>query len=240
MDRNTKHWTDLSDDPNHPKVQSFLRETLLGARKERIGDVLGFVRDFVRGQEVLDIGVVAHHAGRIDDPNWKHNVIRSQASRVVGIDILEDEVRLLQERGYDVRCVDGTSDVDLGERFDRAVLGDVIEHVDNPVLLLKFAARHLKPGGLLLCSTPNPFFVVTLWQGLRSGVFIPNAEHVNWITPTMALELASRAGLTLDSYHHTQGDGKTIKRKVMVQTLQALGLRDAEMFSGAFYYIFRV
>lgn len=41
------------------------------------------------------------------------------------------------------------------EYFDVVVLADVIEHVESPAALLLEASRVLRPGGILLLSTPN-------------------------------------------------------------------------------------
>ena len=116
------------------------------------------------------------------------------------MDILEDLVDHLNARGYDVRNVDATSDTDLGERFDAVFMGDVIEHVDNPVALLRFAARHLKPNGLAIVSTPNPFALFSLWRLFRQGTLIANFEHVSWVTPSLALEIGRRAAMRLTKY----------------------------------------
>lgn len=193
-----------------------------------------------RSSESCSVGEVAVGSRRpnLELPKWKHRWISELASRAVGVDILADEVAELCRKGFDVRCVDATSEVDLGERFSRVFMGDVIEHVDNPVALLRFARRHLAPGGRILCTTPNPYFVTYIVDALRSGAFIPNAEHVTWITPTMALELAHRAGLRLSEYWHVQGEGKTMGRKLGVKVLSALNLRDSEVFSGSFCYLF--
>ena len=232
------HWSEISPDPNAPQVRSFLTRELLDRRAGRISNISDFVTNFVRDRSVLDIGVAQHDIAKVDSPTWKHEKIRKVAARTVGVDILEDQVHELVRRGYDVRVADATSAEDLGERFDRVVVGDVIEHVGNPVALLQFAKRHLKPGGLALFTTPNPLFIVYTLQALRSGPLIPNAEHVSWISPTMALELGHRADFPLSSYWHVQGEGKTLPRKFAVRLLSWLGIRDKEPFSGSFYYIF--
>jgi len=240
MNRNTRSWRDLSDDPNDPAVRQYLRETLLKARRGRIEFTNDFLEDFVQGYEVLDIGMVAHTVDRTHDPQWRHNIIRNAAARAVGIDILEEPVNQLCARGYDVRLVDATSSADLGERFTRVVIGDVIEHVDNPVSLLRFAARHLAPSGRILCSTPNPFFIGNIVSGKRDGLFLTNAEHVSWITPTMALELAERAGVILHSYWHAQTTGRTPLRKLAYWILGFARQLDSEIFAGSFYYVFEL
>lgn len=99
---------------------------------------------------------------------------------MLDIDILAPLVEELNDRGFNVRCVDATSDVDLGERF---------------------AARHLAPGGRLYVTTPNPFSRKFVRQFKREGVMVVNLDHVVWITPTMAMELARRADIGLVAYH---------------------------------------
>lgn len=232
------HWKSEHENPNAPGVRHLLREQLAKKKRGRIGDCGKFLEEFVTGRTVLDVGVVQHDLSQVERPGWKHGRIRRWASSVVGVDILPDQVAELQARGFDVRCIDATSEQHLGQMFERVVLGDVIEHVDNPVALLAFARRHLAVDGRILCSTPNPFFISYVVEGLRRGNYIPNAEHVSWITPTMALELAHRAGLELAEYWHVQGEGKTFRRKLGVTVLSALRLRDTEPFSGSFYYIF--
>lgn len=238
MTNGINNWREISADPNAPAVRTYLRRALVTARQKPISDANAFLRDFVRDQSVLDIGIVAHTIEQADDPRWRHNVIRGVATATVGVDVLEGPVAALRDRGYDVRVVDATSDTDLQQRFTRVVIGDVIEHVDNPVALLRFAGRHLAPDGLILCSTPNPFYLGHILGVLRDGTFIANAEHVTWITPTMALELAHRADLRLVRYWHTRKAGGTVLRRIITWPLRRLGLLDHELAARTFIYAF--
>ncbi len=232
------HWSEISSDPNDRRVADFLKRELKGRYRGLIADPDAFLADFVRARTVLDVGVVQHELFQTEKPGWKHGQIKKLADRLVGVDILRPQAEELVRRGFDVRVVDATSDTDLGDRFDRVVTGEVIEHVDNPVALLRFVARHLAEGGLALVSTPNPFFIDHLRQGYRDGLFIPNAEHVSWVTPTMALELGHRAGLQLHEYWHVQGEGITRSRRLVLAALASLGLQNAELFTRSFVYIY--
>lgn len=195
-------WTTVSDDPNNRDAKAAVRAWLKAARQLHTdNDLLGYIENLVSGKRVLDIGVVSHSARYFDQPNWRHGRIHKAASYCVGIDILEPLVKELNERGFNVRCVDATSETDMGERFDLVFIGDVVEHVDNAVLLLKFAARHLAPGGRLLVTTPNPFSRKFFRQFKREGVMVANLDHIAWISPTQAMELARRAGIALAAYH---------------------------------------
>ncbi|HQW84119.1 MAG TPA: class I SAM-dependent methyltransferase [Ferruginibacter sp.] len=46
-------------------------------------------------------------------------------------------------------------DTVLSEKFDFIVLGHVLEHVADPVVLLKIIKQWLAPGGKVLCAVPN-------------------------------------------------------------------------------------
>jgi len=44
---------------------------------------------------------------------------------------------------------------ELDDTFDNIILGHVLEHVEDPVLILNHIKKWLKPGGLVLCAVPN-------------------------------------------------------------------------------------
>ncbi len=164
-------------------------------------DLTGLILRLARHQRVLDIGVVSHSARYFADPGWRHGRIAQVAGYCLGLDILAPLVDELNQQGLNVRCVDATSDVDLGERFDLVFIGDVIEHVENPSALLRFSARHLAASGRLFVSTPNPFSRKFVRQFFRQGLMVVNLDHLSWLTPTMALELARRTGLDCVAHH---------------------------------------
>jgi SAM-dependent methyltransferase len=195
-------WTRISDDPNNRAAKAEVLALLRVLRKVHTDtDLTGFVERTVAGKRVLDIGVVSHSARYFDEPGWRHGRIHRAAGYCLGLDILEQLVEELNRRGFNVRCVDATSDIDLGERFDTVFIGDVMEHVDNPSALLLFAKRHLARDGHILAATPNPFSRKFMRQFFRDGVMVVNLDHMAWFTPTMALEISRRIGMRFSAYH---------------------------------------
>jgi len=195
-------WTQISDDPNNASAKRAVRDYLLAVRQVHTDvDLLQFIESLVKDRSVLDIGVVSHSARYFDQPDWRHGRIAALARRCVGVDVIEALVSELNARGFNVVCVDATSEHDLGERFEIVFIGDVLEHVNDPASLLDFAARHLAPDGRIYATTPNPFSRKFYRRFLRDGTSIANLDHVAWITPTQALELARRAGRRLAAYH---------------------------------------
>lgn len=195
-------WTTYSDDPNNQQARADVLPWILSRREVHLDvDLLHYICRRTTGKSVLDIGVVSHSASYFEDEGWRHARIRKVASKCVGVDILEPLVQELNDRGFDVRAVDATSDADLGERFEIVFIGDTVEHVDNPVALLRFAGRHLAAQGRVLVTTPNPFSRKFFRRFRRFGTPIVNLDHCAWFTPTTALELGRRAGLTFIGYH---------------------------------------
>lgn len=233
-----QHWSEVDQDPNGVAAVRLVRDYLRDTYRGRVPDFLSVINRYTPGKSVLDIGVVAHTRDFIDRPDWRHRIIKGLASRVVGCDIIESEVAYLQSLGFDVRPVDATSDVDLGERFEVVYIGDVIEHVNDPMKLLSFAARHLEPNGSIVVTTPCPFWWKFVLQCLKERPFIGNVDHVTWITPFDAVELAHRASLRLVGWHLVQNLGGNAGARLVHKMRDFAGLGDSELFAWAYAYIF--
>lgn len=98
---------------------------------------------------------------------------------VVGTDACQDPHReqLFGKRGIDFRICNLNDVRPLGdfpgELFDVVLLGEVFEHVLNyPVELLRSLQRLLRPGGLLILTTPNPSTVANALRVLRDRLVL--------------------------------------------------------------------
>ena len=195
-------WTQRTKDPNHGETRRWILRELIARRRIHTDcDLTDVVIERLRGRRVLDIGVVSHTMDYVTREGWRHAILARHTAYCLGIDILAEEIERLRQSGYNVRVADATSDADLGERFETVFIGDVMEHVDDPVRLLAFARRHLEPGGVVLALTPNPFSRKFYRRLRREDAMVVNLDHVAWITPSMALEIGRRAGLELRRYH---------------------------------------
>ncbi|NLE46008.1 MAG: class I SAM-dependent methyltransferase [Chloroflexi bacterium] len=162
--------------------------------------------DFVvaecRGNAVLDVGCIDHSIRRIEElgDRWLHGRIAEVASEVVGVDILAEEAAELRGRGYEIVVADAQH-LRLDRRFDRVVLGDILEHVENPGELLSTALCHVSPGGRILLSTPNPFYIGRLLTALAKNYVGVNPQHVAWFDPKVVFRLGQRVGLAVVDFH---------------------------------------
>lgn len=148
----------------------------------------------VEGPCVLDLGAVQHDASKADSDKWLHSQLASVVDTVIGVDILEDEIEKLISQGYDIRVGDVES-MDFDICADTIVAGELIEHVSNPGRMLDRCYGHLKSGGLLILTTPNPWAIVHVTRWLSKSPQI-NREHVAWYGPVVLQQLLERHGFT--------------------------------------------
>lgn len=157
-----------------------------------------FIATLVRRKKVLDVGCVDHTAQTEMKETWLHRRVAESASSVLGIDILEDDVRQLAAKGYRVVCGDAMT-VDLRDQFDVIIAGELIEHVDNPGQFVANMRRHLTHDGTLVLTTPNPFYALHFLEFTFSSPYKRwNPQHVAWFCFFTVENLLRRRGMYLD------------------------------------------
>ena len=193
-------WKKISPNPNHPQVRVVLESHLKQKQIPAIYDRNYYFAQWARGKSVLDIGIVGQSLQYWTSPAWLHRYIHEAASSCIGIDTNEQGVKLLRERGYDAQLIDATSKVFLGKTFDVIVAGEFLEHISQFEDFFCFCSRHANNQTHLLLSSPNPHYIEHICRILGKGMFLSNAEHVAWISPTHILELCRRTAWSLVSY----------------------------------------
>lgn len=84
-----------------------------------------------------------------------------------------------------------------GKTFDTVIIGEVIEHVKDPVEFIRCCTSVLKPNGRIILSTPNPhstyewFFNISLNQK-----YMFSEEHITIYPQRYLLRMMKLAGLT--------------------------------------------
>jgi SAM-dependent methyltransferase len=87
-------------------------------------------------------------------------------------------------------------------RYNAVILGDVLEHVRNPRVVLEKVSGLLKPGGKVLMSLPN---VANIWIRLNlllgrfnySRVGLLDESHLRFFTLQTSRQLATDSGLDI-------------------------------------------
>lgn len=161
------------------------------------------IRSRVTDKKVLDLGCVDHDA-EARHREWMHGYIEAHADEVLGVDILEEEVRSLQREGYNVQYGDA-QDLDLDDEFEVIVLGDLIEHLTNFDGLFHSIDAHLEKEGRVVITTPNVGSLV--WNIRRTIGKEFNREHTCWFEEQVMGQLLNRFGFEIESVEFARALG---------------------------------
>lgn len=156
------------------------------------------------GLEVLEIGC---GEGRLTA------LLGFSGARVHAVDYSREAITIAQDRirlpNVRFECVDGAH---VTGQYDRLVLQGVLEHMDDPFGALRaWRARLLKPGGVILTSSPsflNPRGYV--WMALQLLLDVPmSLSDLHFLCPFDFETFAKKEGmrLTYESCDHDWASG---------------------------------
>lgn len=130
---------------------------------------------------------------------------RGRCGRYVGIELFEAAAQEARQTLSEVLC----GDVErmtlpwVEQTFDALILSEVLEHLVEPWALLQRLAPLLKPGALVLASSPNIAHwrvIAELLQGrfelADQGVF--DRTHMRWFTPQTFAAMFEKAGFAIE------------------------------------------
>ncbi len=151
--------------------------------------------------------------------------------QVAGTDISEPAVQFAAERlGLSLR-LEAAEDLSFPDAaFDVAVMFDVIEHLFHPLTAVRAARRTLRPGGLLVITTPN-INAFSRWVLGRQWAVLSPAEHLSYFSERTLRRLLTRAGLTAVGFVRAF-DGFGLHRTMNPEYTHQPGSRRARWYRG--------
>lgn len=154
------------------------------------------LKPYLQGKRVLDVGCVGDLVP-LGSVSWIHHKIGQVAGYVLGIDILEEEIKKLQAKGYNVQVGDIQNTLILDdEGFDVVFAGEVIEHLTNFEGFFRAIRTNLRAGGVLILTTPNVHSVYR-FLALLLGKPTARKEHTVWFDHCTISNLLHRFGFKI-------------------------------------------
>ena len=156
----------------------------------------------VNNKRIIHIGCCDHLSlieEKISKKRWLHKLLVENTQKCIGIDINQEAVEYITNKLNikDVICLDILKDnIDLGDEiWDYVILGELIEHVDNPVDFLqtlrqKFHGKVKK----IIITAPNVFNIFHA-RYIKKNIECINTDHRYWFSPFTLSKIATISGL---------------------------------------------
>jgi SAM-dependent methyltransferase len=147
-----------------------------------------------RGRRALDVGAAdGFLAAELTARDWKVTALeRDPAQAALAATRCEQAIAVDLERETPT----------LAGLYDAAIYGDVIEHLSDPLRVMRELRRHLAPGGVVIVSVPNVAHLSVRFA-LLFGQFeyrdrgILDRTHLRFFTRRTFVDFLGRAGLAV-------------------------------------------
>lgn len=160
------------------KDEKMLQETFVWSRSKFHSEYNAYLAKYKvksclenkRGDSILDIAC---------GDGLMTEMMSSHFTRVVGVDANGQHLSEAKKRLPNAKFIESLiEDVEFEDKFDTVTMLDLLEHVEDPILVLKKAASFLSENGVLIVHVPNAHAI-----NRRLSVKMGTLTHCEELTP---------------------------------------------------------
>jgi len=176
---------------------------------ESIPNRVEFVTNLARGKRVVHLGCL-DHLPLIDDKvarrQWLHKELTEVAAQCLGVDIDEEALQHVKTKhGFTNILLGDFTKIRFteitGQKWDYAILGELLEHIDNPVAYLSDIRKNYSDSiDKLIITVPNAWTRTTMRMATQS-IEIINSDHRYWFTPYTLAKVLMQAGMMTEEIY---------------------------------------
>jgi 2-polyprenyl-3-methyl-5-hydroxy-6-metoxy-1,4-benzoquinol methylase len=170
-------------------------------RKTRIRKIT----ELSTGKRLIHVGCVDHMPiieEKIRNNTWLHKLVTEAASECIGVDINKEGIEFMHKIGYTnayyADLMQPNLDQITSRQWDYMILGEILEHVDNPCDFLKTLNRLYRNNvDKIIISVPNAFCFYN-FRNIQNGFEMINSDHRSTFTAYTLNKILYLAGFQLD------------------------------------------
>lgn len=184
--------------------------------------------NIIKNKNVIHVGCCDHIGvikEKVENNTWLHKLMNEQCKSVIGIDINKEAIDYIKKEGYADNIIlnDIIADdpIKLDKTYDYMVLGEIIEHVDNPVAFLEqVREKYASKVNNIIITAPNLLKYCVKGKIKSEDI---NSDHRYYFSPFTLAKILTCAGfepleiLFADCYKPFKFLGYELTRKVSSQ-----------------------
>lgn len=157
-----------------------------------------FLLNLCSGKSVLHLGCSGSPdtIGRLQRGEHVHALLRPVTKDLYGVDRDEEGLKILKAHGYDnlfAGDVEQLDKVQIKRQFDVILMPEIIEHLGNPMLMLKGIRQFMRKDSLVCITRPNALSIKFFLHAFF-GREMSEPDHVMIFSPITLWRLLERAG----------------------------------------------
>lgn len=204
----------------------------IGKTKHKIISREAVITETIKNKDVIHIGCSDHIQiinEKIKSNRWLHKLISDNAKNCIGIDIDKESIDFIKkELGYqNVYHGNILTDVfdNITERkWDYAVFGEIIEHLDDPVNFLRvFKKKYGENISKFIITVPS-IYNKHQFRNMMNHKEIINSDHRFWFTPYTITKILVSAGYNPEKISYANLQSLNIQELIIRKIKRIAGM----------------
>ena len=213
----------------------------IGKEKHELISRESAITRIIKNTSVVHIGCSDHIQvinDKIKNNIWLHKLITDNATNCIGIDIDKESIDFIKnELGYKNvfhgNILTDEFQVIKDGKWDYAVLGEIVEHLDDPVHFLKTFKTKFGANVSRFIITVPTIYNIRQFTNMMNYREVINSDHRFWFTPYTISKVLVSASYSPDKIIYANLQSLNIRDLVKRKIRRILGLRVAYPF---YYY----
>ena len=170
---------------------------------DSIPDRVSFLVNMVKGKTVIHLGCLDHRPlieEKIKRRQWLHKELTDNAASCIGVDVDNETAQFVQDKfGFKNIFISDFTREQLPQiiehQWEFAILGELLEHIDNPVEFLSSIKRNYSSCIRNIVITVPNAWTQTTFRMASQGIEIINSDHRYWFTPYTLSKVLFHSGI---------------------------------------------
>ena len=169
---------------------------------------ISYLEKLVFKKNIIHVGCLDHIPlveDKIKRNQWLHKRLNESSQKCIGIDINKEGIEYVRKLGFDNIFYhdiinDKPNDIIIKEKWDYMLLGEILEHIENPTLFLgSIINKYHNIVDKLIISVPYAFSYHNFRNAIK-GVEAINSDRYYWFTPYTLARIITKGGGEIEGY----------------------------------------